>query len=85
MHLSPADPNGSLPISGSETEFDGFLSSADSDCRFRLRRVRARDPSLVEKVWAFSRSMRDTIGYWQEFGKRVNACGEQWGNNSFDW
>ena len=43
------------------------------------------DPSLAEKVWAFSRSMRDTIGYWQEFGKRVNACGEQWGNNSFDW
>ena len=35
-----------------------------------LAKIRNTDESLISNVWTFSRGMRDTRGYWQEFGKR---------------
>ena len=35
-----------------------------------LAKMRNKDESLISNVWAISRGMRDTHGYWQEFGKR---------------
>jgi len=48
-----------------------------------ISRVRARDPALLDKVWHFSRSMRDTDSYWHDFYKRVLASCEQWAPHCF--
>lgn len=48
-----------------------------------LQRLLARDPAILNKVWAYSKSMRDTPAYWHEFYKRVLASCEQWKPHCF--
>ena len=66
----------SMGKAGVTLEHDSTLQGMSKE--EMLDRVRRKDPELLNKVWAFSRSMRDTPAYWHEFYKRVLACCEQW-------
>ena len=66
----------SLGKAGVTLEHDSTLQGMSKE--EMLERVQRKDPELLNKVWAFSRSMRDTPAYWHEFYKRVLACCEQW-------
>ena len=66
----------SMGKAGVTLEHDSTLQGMSKE--EMLDRVQRKDPELLNKVWAFSRSMRDTPAYWHEFYKRVLACCEQW-------